>query len=59
MAAVGLALAACRGSPLADDEPATQYDRYDAVRNLRAEPYLEDRFGRKIPNLRGRLAPKG
>lgn len=58
-AAVILALGACRGSPLTRNEPSSQYDRYDAIRNQRAEPYVEDKFGRLIPNLRGRLSPKG
>jgi len=39
-------------------EPRTQYDRYDEVRNQLAPAYIEDEFGRRTPNLRGRLAPR-
>lgn len=38
--------------------PRTQYDRYDAVRNQHSQQYVEDEFGRRVPNLRGRLTPK-
>lgn len=58
-AAALLVLGACRGSPLTRNEPHSQYDRYDTIRNQRAEQYVEDKFGRMIPNLRGRLSPKG
>lgn len=48
----------CQKPLLAPDEERSQYDRFDAVRNQRAVPYLEDEFGRKRPNLRGRLLAK-
>lgn len=54
---VGLS-AGCQKPLLAPDEERSQYDRFDAVRNQRATPYLEDEFGRKRPNLRGRLLAK-
>jgi len=33
----------------------SQYDRYDAIRGQSAASYVEDEFGRRQPNLRGRL----
>lgn len=57
MTLVGLT-AGCQKPLLAPDEERSQYDRFDAVRNQRATPYLEDEFGRKRPNLRGRLLAK-
>ncbi len=39
-------------------EDRTQFDRYDKVRNQYEPQYVEDEFGRREPNLRGRLAPK-
>lgn len=42
-------------SPLQD---RTQYDEYDTVRHQKAPAYLEDEFGRRTPNLRGRLRSK-
>ncbi|MCC6677614.1 MAG: hypothetical protein IT436_10765 [Phycisphaerales bacterium] len=57
VAAAG-AIGGCQKPLLAPDEERSQYDRFDAVRNQRAAPYLEDEFGRKRPNLRGRLLAK-
>lgn len=51
-------LSACRAPPLTERDERSPYDRYDAVRNQRAEPYTQDKFGNKIPNLRGRLLPR-
>ncbi|MCC5822167.1 MAG: hypothetical protein LAT64_12945 [Phycisphaerales bacterium] len=62
----GLALAAllaagaagatgCQKTALRPDDVRSPYDRYERVRAERAEPYLEDEFGRRTPNLRGRL----
>lgn len=53
-----LAISACSRPLIAPDMPRTQYDRYDAVRNQKAPAYSEDEFGRRTPNLRGRLSPK-
>ena len=33
----------------------SQFDRYMRVRERSPAPYLEDEFGRRTPNLRGRL----
>jgi hypothetical protein len=54
----GASLSGCNTTPFAPREPRTQYDRYDQVRNQLAEPYVFDEFGRRRPNLRGRLSPK-
>lgn len=51
-------LPACT-TPLFDpDANRSQFDRYDAIRAEYAVPYTEDEFGRRTPNLRGRLSPK-
>ncbi|MBX9738061.1 MAG: hypothetical protein K2X32_14155 [Phycisphaerales bacterium] len=53
------ALATGCGRPLlAPDDERSPFDRYDALRNQSAPQTLEDPFGRKLPNLRGRLAPR-
>jgi hypothetical protein len=46
---------ACEKPLFADKAERSQYDRYDAVRGQSAAPYVEDEFGRRYPNLRGRL----
>ena len=48
----------CAKPLLAPDKPRSQYDRFDAARNERAEQYLFDEYGRRQPNLRERLLPK-
>lgn len=45
----------CSEPLLVPNEERSQYDRFDAVRNQRAAPYLQDEFGQRRPNLRGRL----
>ena len=45
----------CQRTALRPDDRRSQYDRYDQARNQRAEPFLEDEFGRRTPNLAGRL----
>jgi hypothetical protein len=49
------ALTGCEDQLFVADEPRSQYDRFDAVRDRRAELYIEDEFGNRRPNLRGRL----
>lgn len=46
---------ACQKTALRPDDVRSPYDRYERARSERAEPYLEDEFGRRTPNLRGRL----
>lgn len=48
----------CARPLLAPDEDRSPFDRYDALRNQQAPQTIEDAFGRRNPNLRGRLAPK-
>lgn len=48
-------MSGCAKPLLSPREPRSQYSRYDLVRNQYAPQYLEDEFGRRIPNLRGRL----
>jgi hypothetical protein len=45
----------CAEPLLTPDEPRSQYDRTDAVRDRRAPSYVEDEFGTRRPNIRGRL----
>lgn len=55
---VGLCVAvlgACQRTALRPDDVRSPYDRYERTRAERAEPYLEDEYGRRTPNLRGRL----
>jgi len=47
--------AGCQDQLFPPNEPRSQYDRFDAVRDRRPEAYLEDEFGNRRPNLRGRL----
>lgn len=54
----GLSLSACGKSLFPQDQARTQFDRYDRSRDEYAPTYIEDEFGRQLPNLRGRLAPK-
>lgn len=55
-AALVVACASGCGKPLLSaKEPRSQFSRYDLVRQQYAPQYLEDPFGRRIPNLRGRL----
>lgn len=60
IAALGslLALTACEAPLLSPDEPRSQFDRYDTVRNQHEEQYIFNEFGRRRPNLDARLNPK-
>ena len=51
-------LAGCAKPLLSPSEERSPYDRYDAVRNKHAPQYIEDDYGRRQPNLRGRLEPR-
>ena len=59
-AAVGalLSLTACAPPLLAPDEPRSQFDRYDTVRNQHDEQYIFSEYGRRRPNIEQRLSPK-
>lgn len=53
--AVWMVGAGCAKPLLSPTEPRSQYSRYDLVRGQYAPQYVEDEFGRRKPNLRGRL----
>lgn len=56
VATCGMAtLSGCVDPLLSPNEPRSQYSRYDLVRGRFAPQYVEDEFGRRKPNLRGRL----
>ncbi len=48
----------CARPILSADEDRSQFDRYDTLRAQGAPQFVEDEFGRRRPNLRGRLSPK-
>jgi 2-C-methyl-D-erythritol 4-phosphate cytidylyltransferase len=50
-----MALAGCYEPIFREDEPRSQYDRFDAVRDQRAPQFYFDEFGNRKPNIRGRL----
>ena len=52
------ALAGCKKPLLSPDDERSQFDRYDSIRNQRAQQSVYDEFGRKRPNLRPRLLSK-
>ncbi len=58
VASIGLPLAGCGKPLMSPSEARSQYDRYDRSRNQYAPQYVEDEYGARTPNLRGRLAPK-
>jgi hypothetical protein len=45
----------CQQQLFPKDEPRSQFDRFDAVRDTRPPERLEDAFGNMKVNLRGRL----
>ncbi len=49
------ALSGCVDPLLSPNDPRSQYSRYDLVRGRFAPQYVEDEFGRRKPNLSGRL----
>ncbi|MAY75070.1 MAG: hypothetical protein CMJ31_10210 [Phycisphaerae bacterium] len=55
MGAMTLGLGGCRKALFTSDEDRSQFSRYDLVRGQAPPPYLRDEFGRRRPNLRGRL----
>ncbi len=48
----------CSKPLLAPSDERTPFDRYDNVRGRYAPQYIENEYGRREPNLRGRLGPK-
>ncbi|MBO6739776.1 MAG: hypothetical protein JJ916_07950 [Phycisphaerales bacterium] len=55
LALLSLVLVGCQKTALRPDDQRSQFDRYDQSRSQRAQPYLEDEFGRRTPNLKDRL----
>lgn len=51
-------LPGCTEPIFAPNQPRSQYDRYDRLRNQHAPQYIEDDLGRRTPNIRARLTPK-
>lgn len=51
-------LASCGKPLLSPNDERSQYDRYDRVRHKYAPQFIQDEYGREVPNLKGRLAPK-
>lgn len=56
-AVVGLTalMGGCRDALFTNRDERSQFARYDAVRDQVVPPFIEDEFGRRRPNLRGRL----
>ena len=50
-----MVLGGCQKTALRADDSRSQFDRYDQARNQSAQPFLEDEFGRRTPNLSERL----
>ncbi|GAB4520578.1 MAG: hypothetical protein Tsb0013_24150 [Phycisphaerales bacterium] len=51
-------LGGCREPLFPNDENRTQFDRYDLSRSQFEPQFIEDEFGRREPNIKGRLSPK-
>lgn len=51
-------LGGCSKPLLAPTESRSPFDGYDAVRGQYAPQYVENEYGRREANLRGRLSPK-
>lgn len=46
------------GKPLfSPEDERSPFDRFELVRNKYEPQYVEDEWGRRTPNLRGRLLP--
>ncbi|HRJ49692.1 MAG: hypothetical protein KF787_08595 [Phycisphaeraceae bacterium] len=45
----------CQKALFSPDEERSPFDRYDTIRGQRAPTYNEDEYGRRKPNVRGRL----
>ena len=53
-----VASSGCRSRLFARDEPRSQFQAYDEIRNQHEPQVILDAYGRPKPNLRGRLSPK-
>ncbi|TVQ77768.1 MAG: hypothetical protein EA380_06940 [Phycisphaeraceae bacterium] len=52
------ALLGCQKTLFSPREGRSQFDRYDMSRDQHAQQFVEDEFGRRTPNLRGRLGQR-
>ena len=55
LCASAVLLIGCQKTALRPDDNRSQFDRYDQSRSQRAQPFLEDEYGRRTPNLKDRL----
>jgi hypothetical protein len=53
-----LCASGCSQPLLAPTDERSPFDRYDNVRGRYAPQYVENEYGRREPNLRGRLGSK-
>jgi len=51
-------MTSCMPPLLSPDEPRSPFDRYDAVRNQRADQRILDDYGVYRPDIRARLGPR-
>ncbi len=51
--------AGCSKPLFSPKEERSPFDRFNEVRNQQVPQTVEDEFGRRRPNLRARLTPKG
>ncbi len=58
LGALAFGAGGCREPLLTEQDQRSQFDRYDRVRNNYEQQFVIDEFGRREPNLRGRLSPK-
>jgi len=58
LVAAALLLPGCSRPLLSPKDERSQYDRYDRARSQYAQQFKEDEYGRRTPNLRGRLSAK-
>ncbi|MBL8746138.1 MAG: hypothetical protein JNK58_07260 [Phycisphaerae bacterium] len=58
LALVIAAPSGCGKALLSPKDERSQYDRYDRVRNDYAPQYVQDEYGRQLPNVRARLKPR-
>ncbi len=51
-------LGGCANPLLPEKEDTSQFAAYDRARGVTVPPFVDDEFGRRRPNLRGRLLPR-
>lgn len=51
-------LPSCGKALMDPDKPRSQFDRFDAIREQRSPSTVDDEFGMRRINVRGRLLPK-